>query len=300
MNPPVPFAVRLADAVSQSGPLCVGIDPRPPFPAEVLRGLQDTRSGIARAVERYAVGLVDAVAPSAAAVKPQIALFEVYGGYGLHALDAVCVRAREHGLLVIADAKRGDIASTAEAYARTWIGVRPGETAPLADAVTVAPYMGRDSIEPFRAVAAETGAGLYVLARTSNPGAADLEERRLEDGSAVWEVVASWIRDWSPPAADDRPLGDVGAVVGATAPTALARARSLMPHAPLLVPGLGAQGGRAEDLAGVLTGTPGSILAVAARSIIESWRDEPGDWRSAVAASAGEHRAALRRAAEAV
>jgi orotidine-5'-phosphate decarboxylase len=285
-----PFSRRLGDAIERAGPLCVGIDPRPPFPDEVMRGLQGTRSGGARAMERYAIGLVDAVAPYAAAVKPQVAFFELYGGYGLHALDAVCARAREHGLLVIADAKRGDIASTAAAYAEAWIGVRPGEAAPLADAVTVAPYMGRDSIDPFLEVAQREHAGLYLLARTSNPGAADLEERPLADGPAVWEAVAGWIDSWS--RADGHP-GAVGAVIGATAPAALARARALMPDAPLLLPGLGAQGGRPEDLRGVLTNPPGNALAVAARSVIEAWRDQDGLWTTAVAEAARRHRESL-------
>lgn len=261
-----------------------------------MRGLQGTRSGLARAVERYAVGVVEAVAPFAAAIKPQVALFEVYGGYGLHALDSVCAEARAQGLIVIADAKRGDISSTAAAYAETWIGIRPGEAEPLADAVTVSPYMGRDSIEPFLAVAAREAAGLYVLARTSNPGAADLEECTLDDGRAVWETVASWIAEWSEAGREGSDLGAIGAVVGATAPAALERARALMPHAPLLVPGLGAQGGRAEDLSAVLGGAPGGVLAVAARSVIEAWRDRDADWRRSVAASAAAHRDALLRA----
>lgn len=261
-----------------------------------MRGLQATRSGSARAVERYAVGLVDAVAPYAAAIKPQVALFELYGGYGLHALDAVCAEARARNLIVIADAKRGDIASTAAAYAEAWIGIRPGEGEPLADAVTVAPYMGRDSIEPFLAVAAREAAGLYILTRTSNPGAADLEERPLDDGNPVWEAVAAWIADWSGAAATADGLGSVGAVVGATAPAALARARTLMPVAPLLVPGLGAQGGRPEDLGATLTGPPGGLLAVAARSVIEAWRDREDAWQAGVAHAAEAQRDALLRA----
>lgn len=291
-----PYPERLGDAVRRAGPLCVGIDPRPPFPAEVMRGLQATRSGLARAVERYAVGLLDAVAPYAAAVKPQVALFEVYGGYGLHALDVVCAEARARNLIVIADAKRGDIASTAAAYAEAWIGIRPGEREPLADAVTVAPYMGRDSIEPFLAVAAREAAGLYILARTSNPGATDLEERVLDDGSLVWEAVAAWIADWSRATSATGGLGSVGAVVGATAPAALARARTLMPVAPLLVPGLGAQGGRPEDLGATIAGPPGGLLAVAARSVIEAWRDREDAWQAEVARAAEAQRDALLRA----
>lgn len=115
-----PFGDRLTARVAACGSaLCVGIDPRGPYPAVVARGLADSRAGQARAMERYCLGLIEAVAPFCAAIKPQVALFELYGGYGLHALDAVCAAAREHGLLIIADAKRGDIASTAAAYATT-------------------------------------------------------------------------------------------------------------------------------------------------------------------------------------
>ena len=129
-----PFGDRLAAKVAETGSaLCVGIDPRGPFPESVMRGLSDSRSGHARAVERYCQGLIEAAAPYCCAIKPQVALFELYGGYGLTALDAVCATAREHGLLIIADAKRGDIASTATAYAEAWIGIRPGESAPPAE-----------------------------------------------------------------------------------------------------------------------------------------------------------------------
>ncbi len=271
----------------------MGIDPRGPFPAAVERGLAETRAGRARAVERYAIGLLDAVAPHCVAVKPQVALFEVLGGYGLTALDAVCREARERDLLVIADAKRGDIASTATAYAEAWIGIRPGDDQPVADAVTVNPYMGPDTIEPFLAVADRTGAGVFVLARTSNPGAAELEERRLEDGTPVWERVAGWIAEWGAGRRGASGLASVGAVIGATSPAAVDRARELMPDAPLLLPGVGAQGGRAEDLAAAFARHPAGGLVVAARSVIEAWREAEGDWQDAVADAARAHAAAI-------
>ena len=176
MREPAHFADRLAARVeATSSVLCVGIDPRPPFPAECHRGLRDDRSGLARAMERYAVGLVEAAAPAAAAVKPQVAFFEALGGYGLTALERVCAAAVEHGVPVIADAKRGDIPSTAEAYASAWLDERPGGEPPVADALTVNPYLGRDSLEPYAAACDRAGAGIYVLVRTSNPGSADLQ-----------------------------------------------------------------------------------------------------------------------------
>lgn len=295
-----PFGDRLVAAIDRAGgPLCVGIDPRPPYPADCLRGLQDTRSGMARGLERYCIGLVEAVAPVAAAIKPQVAFFELYGGYGLHALDAVCARARELGVLIIADAKRGDIASTAAAYAETWIGLRPGESTPLADAVTVNPYMGSDSVVPFLETAERHDAGIFVLTRTSNPGAADLEERALVDGGSVWTEVAGWIDRWNEGRTGSSGVGAVGAVVGATAPDALATARRLMPSAPLLLPGLGAQGGTAADLAAAFAGG-GTGLAVAARSIVDAWRDAPGPWGEAVAAAATTTQHQVRNAVDGV
>lgn len=289
-----PFGDRLAARVAASGSaLCVGIDPRGPFPDAVERGLAASRAGRARAMERYACGLVEAVAPWCAAIKPQIALFELYGGYGLHALDAVCATARDHGLLIIADAKRGDIASTATAYAEAWIGVRPGEETPLADALTVNAYMGPDTIASFLEVADAHGAGLYVLARTSNPGAAELEEQVLADGEQVWERVAGWIDGWGRERTGTSGLASVGAVIGATAPAVVAAARARMPHTPLLLPGVGAQGGRVEDLAPAFASHPAGGLVVAARSVIEAWRAADGDWMAAVAEAARAHHAAI-------
>ena len=289
-----PFGDRLAAKVAETGSaLCVGIDPRGPFPDSVLRGLSDSRSGHARAVERYSQGLIEAVAPYCCAIKPQVALFELYGGYGLTALDAVCATAREHGLLIIADAKRGDIASTATAYAEAWIGIRPGESAPLADAVTVNAYMGPDTVEPFLEVADRHGAGLFILARTSNPGAAELEEQALADGGEVWERVASWIAGWSAGRTGASGVSSVGAVIGATAPAVVRTARDRMPATPLLLPGVGAQGGRIEDLAPAFERHAAGGLVVAARSVIEAWRETDADWMTAVAESARAHHRAV-------
>ena len=140
------FGDRLAAAVAAVGsPLCVGIDPREPLPDACARGLAATRAGRARAYERYGVGIVEAVAGVAAAVKPQVAFFEALGGYGLAALEAVAIAAREHGLLVVADAKRGDIGSTAQAYAEAWLLPRGAGELPIGDALTVNPYLGWDA-----------------------------------------------------------------------------------------------------------------------------------------------------------
>ncbi len=284
------FADRLAARVEATeSVLCVGLDPRLPFPSDCHRGLRDDRSGLARAMERYCLGLIEAVEPFAAAVKPQVAFFEALGGYGLTALERVSAAAAERGLPVIADAKRGDIASTAAAYAAAWLEPRPGGEPPLADALTVNPYLGADSLEPFTAACREHGRGLYVLVRTSNPGSADVQGLETPDGP-VWQSVAALVAaaDTAPVAACG--LSAIGAVVGLTQPAALATIRRLLPRAPLLLPGLGVQGGDPGAARAAYASHPAGALVVAARSVIEVWRGDPGDWRSAVAAAAQEHR----------
>ena len=221
-------------AAERRSVLCVGLDPRPElFPDEVFRGVRDGPAGLARALERFCMGIVEAVAEHAVAVKPQLAFFEQAGHHGLAAAERVSERARELGLLVIADGKRGDIGSTAEAYAAAYLAPRRGAP-PLADALTVNPYLGADSLQPFADACQDSGGLMFVLVRTSNPGGADLQELELADGSRVWERVARMVAGLAPVA---------GAVVGATQPGALARARELMPAATFLLPGVGAQGG---------------------------------------------------------
>jgi len=161
----------------------------------------------------------------------------------------------------------------------------------VADAVTVNPYLGGDSLQPFAEACDAAGAGMYVLVRTSNPGSADLQA--LEDGGgAVWEHAARLVDALSEGRVGAAGMSSVGAVIGLTQPDALRRARALMPTAPLLIPGLGAQGGRADDAAPAFAPHPAAGLVVAARSVIEAWRDAGGDWRQAVAGAAQEHRTA--------
>jgi orotidine-5'-phosphate decarboxylase len=265
------FGDRVAEAVEQTGStLCVGLDPRiEQLPPELIAGLRPGRAGRARAYERFCAGVIDAVAGEAVAVKPQVAFFEALGGYGITALERVCELAREAGLLVIVDAKRGDIGSTSAAYAEAWLHARDGER-PVADALTVNPYMGGDALEPFLA--------------------ADIQEQPLADGRPVWERVAELTAAWGAPYIGSSGLSGVGAVVGATQPEAVARARELMPNAILLLPGVGAQGGGTELLAPAFRDHPAGGLVVAARSVIYAWRERRGDWQQSVRAAAAELR----------
>jgi orotidine-5'-phosphate decarboxylase len=229
--------------------------------------------------------VIDAVAPAVVAVKPQVACFERLGAPGWAALAATVDHARAAGLLVLADAKRGDIDVSATAYAQGLVGATPaahGEVPGLgADAVTVAPYMGLDTLRSFAGVSRPAGAGLFVLVRTSNPGAADLEDEPLARGGTVWEHVASLVAQLGDEHVGPQSgLSDVGAVVGATVPAHLARARELLPRAIFLLPGVGAQGGRVEDLAPAFAPARAAGLVTASRSIVRAHEQHggtPGD-----------------------
>ena len=246
---------------AKGAPLCVGLDPDPALMPEGL------------GVVEFCRGIVDAVAEVAVAVKPQAAFFEALGAEGWAALVEVCAHAREAGLLVIADAKRGDVPSTARAYAAAF--------APLADAVTVNPYLGRDSLEPFFAY---EGLGVLVILKTSNPGSADLQDLPLADGRPFWQHVAGFVDRCGEHFVGESGLSSVGAVVGATHPELLETARSLLPRAVLLLPGVGAQGGRLEDLTAAFAAGPASALPSASRSVL--YADRGAGWQEAAAAEA--------------
>jgi orotidine-5'-phosphate decarboxylase len=225
----------------------------------------------AAAVLAHCHALIDATAPAVVAVKLQLARFELLGAPGRAALTSVAEHARARGLLVIADGKRGDIDVTARAYAAALFG---GTDTPFgridglrADLATVNPLMGLDAVEPFVSCARESGAGVLVLVRTSNPGAADVEDLAVEGGGAVWERVAALVDALGAAGVGEAGLSDVGAVVGATEPGHLARARELMPCASFLLPGVGAQGGRVEDLAPAFAPGRAGGLVTASRSI---------------------------------
>jgi orotidine-5'-phosphate decarboxylase len=233
---------------------------------------------------------VDAVAPHVVGVKPQLAFFEALGSDGLRALENVCAYARSAGLIVLADAKRGDIGSTSRAYARAYLEPR-GDVPPLADAMTVNPYLGRDSLEPFLGACRRHGGGVFCVVKTSNEGGADVQDLVLSDGRPLWQHVARLVHELGEELVGERGLSSVGAVVGATHPRAVGEARRLLPQAVLLLPGVGAQGATPADLARAFTSGPASALVNAARSVIYAFRSGQEDWRTAAAAEA----ARLRR-----
>jgi orotidine-5'-phosphate decarboxylase len=281
------FADRLAEAVERKrSQLVVGLDPRLELiPVEVRGDAHLARAQAADAVRRYCCGLIDAVCPSVVAAKPQLAFFEALGADGFRAFEDVSAYARAAGLLVIADAKRGDIGSTARAYATAFVESQDGRE-PVADAVTVNPYLGRDSIEPFLHAARREGAGVFCVVKTSNAGSADVQDAVLTDGRPVWQHVASLVAEWAEEAVGERGTSSIGAVVGATYPRAVGEARRLMPQSVLLLPGVGAQGATPADVARAFTSGPASALVSASRSIIYAYRGGGVDWRTAAGAEA--------------
>jgi orotidine-5'-phosphate decarboxylase len=297
-SPAMPFGDRLAAAVAaRESQVVLGIDPDPsklwPDAVEALaesrarltlaladversaaldlgHGARAPRLEAAAAVLGHCLALIDAAGPACVGVKPQFACFERLGFAGWLALEATVAHARAQGLLVIADAKRGDIASTAAAYAQAMFGgldTPYGSSHGLdADAITTNPLLGRDALAPFAEAAARHGGGLFVLVRTSNPGAADFFDAELASGGPLWERLAALVATVGAPGPESG-LSAIGAVTGATAPQHLARMRELMPHAPFLLPGIGAQGGAIADLAPAFAPGRAAGLVTASRSI---------------------------------
>jgi orotidine-5'-phosphate decarboxylase len=267
----------------------LGLDPDPArvWP-EALAADPGTGTAAERAAEvvvAHCAALIAAAGPACVAIKPQVACFERLGAPGWVALDRVAGAARAAGLLVLADGKRGDIGVTSEAYAQALLteAATPFGPAPglQADALTVNPYLGEDALEPFVAA----GRGLFVLVRTSNAGAADVQDLELRSGERVWEHVARIVDGLKAPSPASG-LSDVGAVVGATAPEHLIRARELMPHAVFLLPGIGAQGGRVEDVAPAFAPGRAGGLVTASRSIARAHEQHGGSPADAARAEA--------------
>jgi orotidine-5'-phosphate decarboxylase len=240
-------------------------------------GGSDARGRAAEAVAANCRELIERAGPSCVAVKPQLACFERLGAPGWEVLERTIATAREAGLAVIADGKRGDVPVTAAAYAQALVGDTPTPWGPVAglgaDAFTANPLLGRDSLEPLIDAAGAAGAGVFVLVRTSNPGAADLLDLPAPD-TPLHERLAGLVAELAERLRGPTGLSGVGAVVGATEPRFLGRLRDLMPASIFLLPGVGAQGGRVSDLGAAFAAQPASALVSASRSIAAA--DDPG------------------------
>jgi orotidine-5'-phosphate decarboxylase len=242
---------------------------------------EDPRLPAAAAVLAHCRALVDAAAPACVAAKPQLACFERLGFAGALALELACAHARAAGLLVLADGKRGDVPVTAGAYAQALVGETATPFGPAsglrADAFTANPLLGRDTLEPLVDGARAAHGGVFVLVRTSNPGAADLMDLPLVTGEPLWERLAKLAADLGAAGTGASGLTDVGAVTGATAPQHLARMRELMPATPFLLPGVGAQGGDVGALAPAFAPGRAAGLVTASRSIAHAHEQHGGD-----------------------
>ena len=280
---------RLIEAIENAqNPSVVGLDPTealvPPqvvasFADEVRDSVEDENelpaAQLAVAYFEFNRAIIDAVADIVPAVKPQIAMYEALGPAGIDVYTMTCEYAQQQGLYVLGDIKRGDIGSTAAAYAGHLSGVGAGETAydPWhEDAVTVNPYLGADGITPFVDAAAAHDKDVFVLVRTSNPSSKELQELDLAGGGKLYEHVADLVEGWGEPTRGERGYSRVGAVVGATHPEEGAALRERMPHTFFLVPGYGAQGGTAAGVAGMFDKDGSGAIVNSSRGIIGAWK----------------------------
>jgi orotidine-5'-phosphate decarboxylase len=288
------FADRLIAAVKQKGnPVCVGLDPRlEQIPRELRERAQRehgrTPRAAAEAILAFNRALLDALCGLAPVCKPQIAFYEEHGAEGLRAYAETIRYAQGKGLLVISDAKRGDIGTTAEAYARAHLtGTGGGFDA---DALTVNPYLGAETLQPYLDAGAARGRGIFVLVKTSNPGSGDLQDLPV-DGRPLYERVAEMVNKLGEAHRGASGFSAVGAVVGATHPEQARRLRELLPETIFLVPGYGAQGATAKDVSAAFRADGLGAVVNSSRGIIFAYKQEPyaaryGEARFAEAARA--------------
>ncbi len=283
------FADRLSAAIQATKtPLVVGLDPRfdqlPTALAVSVSSIETTPEDRARITVEFCKGVIDVVGPLVPAVKPQSAFFEQLGPLGMVAMAEVVDHAIDAGLIVIMDAKRGDIGSTAAAYADAFLGRKPSSPWGC-DALTINPYLGDDSLTPFTDLATERNAGLFVLVKTSNPGGKTFQEQQI-DGKPLYSLVADHVQSLAKADQGQCGYGSVGAVIGATHPQQLTELRASMPNTLFLVPGLGAQGGTAADVAGAFDENGLGAVINSSRAIIFAYEREQfagaSSWQAAV------------------
>ena len=281
------FADRLTAHIRRcQNPVVMGLDPMPEkMPVEFLEKyrtpFQTPVENLTEAIWQYNRCLIDAVADIVPAIKPQLAYYEMYGENGWRAFVKTTEYAREKGMLIIADAKRNDIGSTSDAYAKAFLGETPlyevddtyiPRALVDADALTVNAYTGIDGIQPFLKVCAERGKGIFILVRTSNPSAGDLQDLELSDGRHVYDAVAQKVHEWGATLVGESGYSSVGAVVGATWPQQAEALRRNMPRTPILVPGYGAQGGSADTAAVNFDADGGGAIVNASRSLMYAYQ----------------------------
>lgn len=257
------FADNLIEAIKQKGnPICVGLDPRlDKIPRHIIdKALMEHEksptAAAADAIIEFNKGIIDAVEDIVPVVKPQIAFYEIFGAEGVRAYEETLKYAKKKGLLTIADAKRNDIGTTAEAYAQAFLSEismfedEDEVVMPIfdADSITINPYLGWDGVKPFMEEAVKYSKGVFVLVKTSNPSSGDLQDLVMQDGNSIYEIVGHLVDSWGANDIGQNGYSFLGAVVGATYPKQAEKLRMIMPNTFFLVPGYGAQGGTVDDL----------------------------------------------------
>ncbi len=296
---------RLQQAIIRTkNPTVAGLDARleyvpKPMIDRAIAQYGETRKAAAEAIFAFNCGLIDALCDIVPAVKPQAAYYELLGWEGMEMLERTIRYAKEKGMYVIADVKRGDIGATASAYAEGWLGKTVVGGAQLscfdADCVTVNGYMGADAVNPFLKIANQEDKALFVLVRTSNPSAVDLQDLEI-GGGKIYDVMGSLAAKWGEGYLDCYGYNRVGAVVGATWPEQLAQLRKALPHTFLLVPGYGAQGGTAEDVRFAFDEKGHGAIVNSSRGIMCAWKktgNAGADYQDAARAAALEMRDAI-------
>ena len=262
----------------KNNPTVMGLDPRyEMIPNSIRKKYDASIDGACKAVLEFNKGLIDGVCDIVPAVKPQIAFYEMFGVKGIEVFNETCKYAKEKGMCVIADIKRGDIGTTAEGYSNAFLGkTKIGEKEfPMFDVdfVTVNPYLGTDGVLPFVNDCIKYGKGIFILVKTSNKSSGELQDLKLEDGKTVYEKVAELVKTWGEELVGEYGYSSVGAVVGATYPKQIEELRTIMPNTYFLIPGYGAQGGKAEDIAlGFKDGLGGIVNA--SRSLMAAYKSD--------------------------
>lgn len=281
------FADQLYQGIEKkNSPICVGLDPFvEKLPVHLLEKTRktfgDSIEAITQAILCFNKEIIDGIVDIVPAVKPQIAFYEQYGTTGLEVYRQTCMYARQKGLLVIADIKRNDIASTAKAYAQAYLGKTKIFNSEIemfpSDAVTINAYLGKDGIEPFIQECKKYNKGVFVLVRTSNPSAKDFQDKTLIHGATLFEAVAEEVHHWSKEIMGECGWSSIGAVVGATYPEQAKKLREIMPNTFFLVPGYGAQGATAQDIKHCFRQGKGAIIN-ASRSILYAFDPQKSEF----------------------
>lgn len=296
------FVDRLIDSIREkNNPTVVGLDPKieyiPAFIKEKsFKEYGTNLKGASEAIIQFNKMIIDAIYDQVPAVKPQLAYYEMYGVDGMYAFDETCKYANSKGLIVIADGKRNDIGTTAEAYSKAFLGTTAidqeiKQKAFDVDALTVSPYLGEDGIKPFIDDCINNEKGIFVLVKTSNKSSGQLQDLVTQDCRSIYEVMAEYVNEWGKPVTGKYGYSSVGAVVGATYPNQAKLLRSIMKKAYILVPGYGAQGGTARDCVNSFKKDKLGAIVNASRSVMcayksDIWKNEYSEERFAEASRA--------------